>query len=1023
MPSITSSVGVISGINSKDIIDQLIALESRPKKLLESRIETANQQKLAYTDLATRLTSLRLSATTLKKPSAFQASSTTSSDEDVLTATASSGAALGAFQFQVARLVTSQQTVSKGFVDFDSAKVGAGTITIERGGGDLATETQLSELNGGKGVRRGSFRITDRSGASANIDISASVSVDDVVKKINNSLGVQVKATVKGDGLVLTDLTGKTASNLIVQDLSDGHAAADLGLVGSAATPEIAGADVNFVSRDTNLSAINDGRGIRTATTGNDFTINLGDGSSFGVALIGKKTVGDVIDAINTAGGSKIKASAVAGSNGIHLQDLSGGGGAFSVAAVGDSKAAKDLGIETIGSAGTINGTNVVAGINTVLLASLNGGAGLTLGTISVQSRAAVAGVDVNLSSAKSVADAIDLINAANAGVKASLNASGNGLQITDTSGGTGNLVIGDASGTSAVDLGLAGTFDVNTPAVLGKNLQRAWVSENTLLSQYNGGKGVTPGKFKITAASGSSATIDLTQGNEIRLADVIQEINSRSIGVTARINDTGDGLLLVDTTTGTNKLKVEEDTGTTAADLGILGTAAVDRIDGSQEKTITITANDTLQDVQKKITDLNFGVSASIINDGTGNAPYRLSLNATGIGRAGRVVIDAGATSLDVHNLVEAQDAAVFLGSAGSAQPLLVTASKNQLAGVIKGVNIELHNVSDKPVTLAVGRSSENVTKELTTFTDTFNELLDKVGELTKFDVETNTRGLLLGESTVQTIQTQLYSSLNAVVSSAGKYRTLSSIGLKVGDGGKLEFDEDKFNAAYADDPEAVQDLFATIDTPVAPGTSLSQLNGGGGVRTAGAGQNDIRVLLRDGTQFDVSLTGAGTFAAVIDLINTAGAGKVTAAMGADGNLTLRDKTNGNKKFVASSVNGSFALQDLGLNVSSDGGSINGRVLSLVGKSNTNAGVGFRIEKAITQLIDPADGIVSRQNKTLDSRSDQFRSRIDSLDKLIEGKRLRLEKQFANMESVLAGLQNQQKAIGQIQTISLSGG
>ncbi|MBC8106293.1 MAG: flagellar filament capping protein FliD [Anaerolineae bacterium] len=1020
MGRITSGVGLISGINSKDIIDQLMTLESRPKRLLETRIENTNQQKLAYTDITTRLTSLRLSATTLKKPSSFQASTTTSSDEDVLTATASNGAALGAFQFRIARLVTSQQTVSKGYVDFDSAKVGAGTITIERGGGDLATETQLSELNGGKGVRRGSFRVTDRSGASATVDITAAVSVEDVVKKINTNLGVQVKATVKGDGLILTDTTSKVVSNLIVQDLGDGHAAEDLGLVASVATTEILGTDVNFVSRDTNLSSINDGRGIRTAATGNDFTVNLGDGTSFGVPLLGKKTVGDVIDAINTAGGSKIKASAVVGSNGIQLQDLSGGGGAFSVVAVGDSKAAKDLGIETTGAAGTLTGSNVIGGINTVLLSSLNGGAGLTLGTISIQSRAAVAGVDVNLSGAKTVADAIDLINAANAGVKASINGSGNGLQIVDTSGGTGSLIIGEsAGGTSGADLGIGGTLDINTPAVNGKNLQRAWVSENTLLSQYNGGKGVAPGKFKITTASGVSATIDLTQGNEIRLADVIQEINSRAIGVTARINDNGDGLLLVDTTTGTNKLKVDDDTSTTATDLGIVGSAAVDRIDGSQEKTITVTATDTLQDVQKKINDLNFGATATIINDGTGNAPYRLSLNASGTGRAGRIVFDAGATNLDTHNLVEAQDAAVFLGSAGSSQPLLVTASKNQLSGVIKGVNIELHSVSEKPVTLGVSRSSENVSKELTTFTDAFNEMIDKLQDLTKYDTETNERGLLMGESTVNTVQTEMYASLNAVVNGGGKYRTLSSIGLTVASGGKLAFDEDKFNEEYGDNPQAVQSLFATLDTPVAASSSLSRLNNGAGVRTAGAGVSDIRFLLRDGSQFDVSLSSANTLANVLDAINTGAPGKITAALGADGNITLKDLTRGSKPFVASSFNGSKAVEDLGLNVKSDGGDINGRRLDLSGKFTNNAGAGFQIEQAINRLIDPANGVVPRQNKSLDSKADGFKSRIESLDKLIEGKRSRLERQFANMESVLAGLQDQQKAIGQIQTIS----
>src|SRR3982751_588162 len=123
MGRISSGIGLVSGINSKDIIDQLMALEAKPKDLLQTRIDSVNQQKLAYTDLATRLTALKLNGTSLKKPTFFQNATTSSSDENVLTATAQAGAAVGSFQFQVARLVTSQQTVSEGFTDFDNARI------------------------------------------------------------------------------------------------------------------------------------------------------------------------------------------------------------------------------------------------------------------------------------------------------------------------------------------------------------------------------------------------------------------------------------------------------------------------------------------------------------------------------------------------------------------------------------------------------------------------------------------------------------------------------------------------------------------------------------------------------------------------------------------------------------------------------------------------------------------------------------------------------------------------------------
>src|SRR5690606_34749303 len=150
--------------------------------------DKTNERKLAFTDLATRLTSLRISASTLKRPSTFTQAQTTSSNENVLTATAAAGASVGSYQFQVARLVTSQQSVSQGFANSDKSPVGAGSITIEMGGGDLKKQVNLADLRGGEGIRRGTFRITDRSGASANIDISTAVTLEDVVKKINTSL-------------------------------------------------------------------------------------------------------------------------------------------------------------------------------------------------------------------------------------------------------------------------------------------------------------------------------------------------------------------------------------------------------------------------------------------------------------------------------------------------------------------------------------------------------------------------------------------------------------------------------------------------------------------------------------------------------------------------------------------------------------------------------------------------------------------------------------------------------------------
>src|SRR5690348_12972630 len=92
MGRITSGVGLVSGINSADIIDQLMAIEAKPKDILQTQIDSANQQKLAYVDLETQLTALKLTGTNLKKQSLFQNATTASSDDNQLTASAAAAA-------------------------------------------------------------------------------------------------------------------------------------------------------------------------------------------------------------------------------------------------------------------------------------------------------------------------------------------------------------------------------------------------------------------------------------------------------------------------------------------------------------------------------------------------------------------------------------------------------------------------------------------------------------------------------------------------------------------------------------------------------------------------------------------------------------------------------------------------------------------------------------------------------------------------------------------------------------------
>jgi flagellar hook-associated protein 2 len=136
---------------------------------------------------------------------------------------------------------------------------------------------------------------------------------------------------------------------------------------------------------------------------------------------------------------------------------------------------------------------------------------------------------------------------------------------------------------------------------------------------------------------------------------------------------------------------------------------------------------------------------------------------------------------------------------------------------------------------------------------------------------------------------------------------------------------------------------------------TKLSTLNDGTGVRTL-PGANDLSVSLADGSTVAVDLDGAQSLGDVINKINATGAGKLTAAIAADGNrLQLTDNTTGSGTFAVSNVSRGTAASDLGLTVSASDSTISGRRLvsgladTLLSSLNGGQGVGTLGSIAIT--------------------------------------------------------------------------
>ena len=144
MSGITSGVGIFSGINSGSLINQLLAVEARPRTQAQARVVQLQLQSSAYLDLNSKLTALRTASAVFRTSNTFQTKKAASSDGEVATATATNAAASGTYTMLVDRLVSTQQVLSRGFANRDSSSVGATEMTFETADARLDRDVNLA---------------------------------------------------------------------------------------------------------------------------------------------------------------------------------------------------------------------------------------------------------------------------------------------------------------------------------------------------------------------------------------------------------------------------------------------------------------------------------------------------------------------------------------------------------------------------------------------------------------------------------------------------------------------------------------------------------------------------------------------------------------------------------------------------------------------------------------------------------------------------------------------------------------
>jgi len=160
---------------------------------------------------------------------------------------------------------------------------------------------------------------------------------------------------------------------------------------------------------------------------------------------------------------------------------------------------------------------------------------------------------------------------------------------------------------------------------------------------------------------------------------------------------------------------------------------------------------------------------------------------------------------------------------------------------------------------------------------------------------------------------------------------------------------------------------------------TKLDDFNDGQGVRIRSGSVDpltglpdpaldlDIEITTRDGTVFSVDFAGAETVQDVLDAINAASGGAVTASLASDGNgIELTDNTAGAGEFTVARLNGSYAGEDLGILGSTTGA-------TLVGEDRATVAV----DSVFAHLIALRDALIANDERGITLAGEKLESDI----------------------------------------------
>jgi flagellar hook-associated protein 2 len=233
----------------------------------------------------------------------------------------------------------------------------------------------------------------------------------------------------------------------------------------------------------------------------------------------------------------------------------------------------------------------------------------------------------------------------------------------------------------------------------------------------------------------------------------------------------------------------------------------------------IEVLDGDSLSQIATKINKAGAGVTATVLNDASGQ---RLLLRSSDTGEAAGFRVQAsGLTpgsaleqlSYDPENGSTGMDLSqAALDTLATVNGVAVRSANNRFNGVVEGVNLTVSQVTTSPVDITVANDTAAMRAMVTNFVDSYNALNNALAEMTRYDPTTKSAGTLQGDTTAIRLQSALRSLVSSNGPAGGAFANLSAIGVEFQKDGTLKAGNQLDEALK--DPAALQRFFTTEGT-----------------------------------------------------------------------------------------------------------------------------------------------------------------------------------------------------------------